>query len=130
MTTDLTYLAWTALLTASLWIVYIAAQVMTNGFLTPENYLDPKPRPVPLWGERANRAHLNAVESFAPFAALVLIAHVTGRADATTAFCAMAFFWLRLAHAIVYWLGLPFIRTIVFTLGWIAVVVLFVHVVW
>ena len=130
MTTDLTYLAWTALLTASLWIVYIAAQVMTNGFLTPENYLDPKPRPVPLWGERANRAHLNAVESFAPFAALVLIAHVTGRADATTAFCAMAFFWLRLAHAIVYWLGLPFIRTIVFTLGWITVVVLFVHVVW
>jgi len=130
MTTDLTYLAWTALLTASLWIVYIAAQVMTNGFLTPENYVDPKPRPVPLWGERANRAHLNAVESFAPFAALVLIAHVTGRADATTAFCAMAFFWLRLAHAIVYWLGLPFIRTIVFTLAWIAVVVLFVHVVW
>jgi len=103
---------------------------MTNGFLTPENYVDPKPRPVPLWGERANRAHLNAVESFAPFAALVLIAHVTGRADATTAFCAMAFFWLRLAHAIVYWLGLPFIRTIVFTLAWIAVVVLFVHVVW
>lgn len=130
MTTDLTYLAWTALLTASLWIVYIAAQVMTNGLLAPENYVDPKPRPVPLWGQRANRAHLNAVESFAPFAALVLIAHVAGKADGTTAFWAMAFFWLRLAHAIVYWLALPFIRTIVFTLGWIAIVALFVHVVW
>ena len=130
MTTDLQYLAYTALLTASLWIVYIAAQVMTNGFLTPENYVDPKPRPVPLWGLRANRAHLNAVESFAPFAALVLIAHVTGRADATTAFCAAAFFWLRLVHAIVYCLAVPFIRTIVFTLGWITLVVLFVHVVW
>ena len=129
MTTDLIYLAWTALLTGSLWIVYIAAQVMTNGFLTPENYVDPKPRPVPLWGLRANRAHLNAVESFAPFAALVLIAHVTGRADATTAFCAAAFFWLRLVHAIVYCLAVPFIRTIVFTLGWITLVVLFVHVV-
>ena len=130
MTTDLIYLAWTALLTGSLWIVYIAAQVMTNGFLTRENYVDPKPRPVPLWGLRANRAHLNAVESFAPFAALVLIAHVTGRADATTAFCAAAFFWLRLVHAIVYCLAVPFIRTIVFTLGWITLVVLFVHVVW
>jgi uncharacterized MAPEG superfamily protein len=130
MTTDLIYLAWTALLTGSLWIVYIAAQVMTNGFLTPENYVDPKPRPVPLWGVRANRAHLNAVESFAPFAALVLIAHVAGKVDATTAFCAAAFFWLRLAHAIVYCLAVPFIRTIVFTLGWIALVVLFVHVVW
>jgi uncharacterized MAPEG superfamily protein len=59
----------------------------------------------------------------------VLIAHVTGRADATTAFCAAAFFWLRLVHAIVYCLAVPFIRTIVFTLGWIALVVLFVHVV-
>jgi uncharacterized MAPEG superfamily protein len=129
MTTDLQYLAYTALLTASLWIVYIVAQVTTNGFLAPENYVDPAPRPVPLWGLRANRAHLNAVESFAPFAALILIAHVAGKADATTAWCAIAFFWLRLAHAVVYWLALPFIRTLVFTLGWIVVVVLFFQVV-
>jgi len=129
MTTDLQYLAYTAVLTASLWIPYIAAQVMTNGPLAAQNYLDPKPRPVPLWGQRANRAHINAVESFAPFAALVLIAHVAGKADATTAFCAISFFWLRLVHAVVYGLGLPFIRTVVFTLGWIAVVVLFLQVV-
>jgi uncharacterized MAPEG superfamily protein len=58
---------------------------MTNGLLAPENYVDPAPRPVPLWGLRANRAHLNAVESFAPFAALILIAHVAGKADATSA---------------------------------------------
>jgi len=127
MTTDLTYLAWTALLTASLWVVYIAAQVMTNGFLAAPNYVDPKPRPVPLWGERANRAHLNAVEAFAPFAALVLILHVAGKADGATVFWAASFFWLRLAHAVVYWFGFPFIRTIVFTLGWIAVVALFIQ---
>ena len=130
MTTDLTYLAWTALLTASLWIPYIVAQVMTNGPLSPQNYVDPTPRKVPLWGQRANRAHINAVESFAPFAALVLIAHVAGKADGATAFWAMAFFWLRLAHAIVYWLAFPFVRTVIFTLGWIAVVALFLHVVW
>ena len=29
------------------------------------------------WGRRANAAHLNAFESFAPFAAAVLVAHVT-----------------------------------------------------
>ncbi len=129
MTTDFQYLAYTALLTASLWIVYIAAQVMTNGLLAPQNYVDPKPRPVPLWGQRANRAHLNAVEAFAPFATLILIAHVAGKSDATTVWCAIAFFWLRLAHAVVFWLALPFIRTLVFTLGWIVVVVLFFQVV-
>ncbi len=125
MTPDLTYLAWTALLTGSLWLVYVTSQVMTNGFLTPQNYLDPTPRPVPLWGQRANRAHLNAVEAFAPFATLVLIAQVTGQANGTTAFLCMAFFWLRLLHAIIYLAAIPFLRTLVFTLGWICVVGLF-----
>ena len=121
MSVELKYLALTALLTAALWIPYIIAQVMTNGFLSGENYVDPTPRPVPLWGQRANRAQLNAVESFAPFAALVLVAHVAGKETTMTAFWAMAFFWLRLVHAAVYLLGVPFIRTPVFTLGFVAV---------
>src|ERR1700744_3440173 len=84
MTTDLWYLACTAMLTAALWIPYIVCQVMTNGFLAPENYVDPAPRPVPFWGQRAHRAYLNAVECFAPFAALVIVAHIAGKSDAMT----------------------------------------------
>src|SRR5882672_4820580 len=121
MTTDLKYLALTALLTATLWIPYIIAQVQTNGFLTPGNYRDPTPRPVPLWGKRADRAYLNAVETFAPFAALIIVAQLTGKADAMTAFWAMFFFWIRLAHAIVYLFAIPFLRTLLFTLGFVAV---------
>jgi uncharacterized MAPEG superfamily protein len=129
MTIDLTYLAYTAMLTAALWIPYIVGQVTTNGLLEPANYTDPAPRPLPLWGKRADRAHLNAVESFAPFAALVVVAHIAGKADAMTAFWAVSFFWLRLAHAVVYWLGVPYVRTVVFTLGFICVVGLFWEVV-
>jgi len=125
MSTDLKYLAFTAILTASLWIPYIACQVMTNGNLTPQNYLDPTPRPVPLWGMRANRAYVNAVESFAPFLALVIVAHLAGKANATTAFLATSFFWLRLAHAVVYLLGIPYLRTVIYTLGYIAVIGIF-----
>ena len=125
MTTDLTYLALTAALTASLWIPYIVCQVMTNGALKPGNYLDPAPRPVPLWGQRAHRAYLNAVECFAPFAALVLVAHIAGKSDGITAFWTASFFWLRLAHAVLYWLAVPYARTIVFTLGYVAVLGLF-----
>ena len=125
MTPDLKYLALTAILTASLWIPYIIAQVATNGPLEPKNYLDPTQRPLPAWGKRADRAHINAVEGFAPFAALVITAQIAGKADAMTAFWAMSFFWLRLIHAAVYLLGVPYIRTLVFTLGWIAVVGLF-----
>ncbi len=117
MTSELTYLAYVALLTAALWIPYVVSQVMTNGFLKPINYSDPTPRPVPLWGQRAHRAYLNAVETFAPFAALVIIVHLTGKSTAMTVFWCTAFFWMRLAHAGVYLMGIPYVRTLVFTLG-------------
>lgn len=125
MSTDLKYLAFTAMLTATLWIPYIICQVMTNGFLTPANYVDPTPRPVPLWGKRADRTYLNAVEVFAPFAALVIVIHIAGKANAMTAFWAMSFFWLRVAHAIVYLLAVPYLRTVIFVLGFVSVAGLF-----
>jgi uncharacterized MAPEG superfamily protein len=37
----------------------------------------------------------------------------------------MSFFWIRLAHAVVYLLGIPYLRTLLFTLGYVAVVGLF-----
>ncbi|HLH96566.1 MAG TPA: MAPEG family protein [Xanthobacteraceae bacterium] len=125
MTPDLKYLACTAILTASLWIPYVIAQVITNGPLQPKNYLDPTQRPLPPWGKRADRTYLNAVEGFAPFAALVIVAQVAAKANAMTAFWTMSFFWLRLIHAVVYLLGIPYIRTAVFTFGWVAVAGIF-----
>ena len=124
MTTDLQYLAFTAILTATLWVPYVVAQVLTNGPLQPANYLDPTPRPLPPWGRRADRVHINGVETFAPFAALVIVAHISGKAD-SAAFWAMTFFWARLVHAIVYWLGVPFVRTLAFVAGWSSVLALF-----
>ena len=127
MSTDLKYLAFTAMLTAALWIPYVAAQVMSNGFLAPQNYVDPAPRPVPLWGKRADRVYINAIETFAPFAVLVILIQLTNKADAMTAFWTMSFFWLRVAHAVVYWAAIPFVRTLVFTLGFVCVIGLFVE---
>ncbi|MGY8665023.1 MAPEG family protein [Bradyrhizobium sp. UFLA05-109] len=80
---------------------------------------------MPAWGQRANRAHLNAIEVFAPFATLVIVAQLAGQANATTAFCAASFFYLRLAHAVVYLAGVPYVRTILFTLAFVAEVVIF-----
>jgi uncharacterized MAPEG superfamily protein len=125
MSTDLKYLALTALLTASLWIPYVVAQVMTNGPLQPANYVDPTQRPLPAWGKRADRAYLNAIETFAPFAALVILIQLTGKANGMTALWAMSFFWLRVAHAAVFWAAIAYIRTILFTLGYVAILGLF-----
>jgi len=131
MTQDLMYLAFTAAFTAALWIPYIVSQLMTNGPLQPENYTDPTWRKVPLWGLRAHRVYLNALENFAPFAALVIVAHLIGKADSVVIFCAASYFWLRVIHAIVYWFGISFmrIRTVVFTLGFFCVLGIFIEII-
>ena len=61
---------------------------------------------------RAKRAHLNMVENLVLFAALVLVAAVGGKANAMTAMGAMIFFWARLGYAIVYLIGIPWLRTV------------------
>ena len=85
----------------------------------------PRRGPLPLWGKRADRAYVNAVETFAPFAALVIVVHLAGKANAMTAFWAACYFWLRLAHAAVYLLGIPLVRTLIFTLGYVTIVGMF-----
>ncbi|MFZ5782359.1 MAG: MAPEG family protein [Pseudomonadota bacterium] len=65
------------------------------------------------WAGRAKRAHANMIESLVLFAALVLIAAVAGKANATTATGAMIFFWSRLAYAVIYVVGVPWLRTLV-----------------
>jgi uncharacterized MAPEG superfamily protein len=125
MSPELKYLALTAMLTASLWIPYVVAQVMTNGPLSPPNYVDPTPRPLPPWGKRADRTYMNAVETFAPFAAMVILVQLTGKANSMTAFWATSFFWIRVGHAVVYLVAIPYIRTVFFVLGYVCVIGLF-----
>lgn len=129
MSAELKYLAFTAILTASLWIPYVIAQVATNGPLTPQNYTDPTQRPLPPWGKRADRAYLNAVETFAPFAVMVILLQLAAKTNGTTALLAAGYFWLRVAHAAVYLAGIPYIRTIIFVLAYACVVGLFVELV-
>lgn len=64
------------------------------------------------WAGRARRAHLNMIENLVLFAALVLIAAAAGKANATTAMGAMIFFWARLAYAVIYIAGIPWLRTV------------------
>ena len=60
---------------------------------------------------RARRAHINMLENMVLFTALVVIAAAAGKANALTAMGAMIFFWARLAYAIVYLIGVPWLRT-------------------
>jgi uncharacterized MAPEG superfamily protein len=63
------------------------------------------------WAGRAQRAHRNMLENLLLFAALVLIAAVAGKANAMTLLGAQLFFWARLAYAVIYVAGIPWLRT-------------------
>ncbi|MBS0448866.1 MAG: MAPEG family protein [Proteobacteria bacterium] len=125
MTTELGYLLLTAILTGALWIPVVIGYVTSRGVLTDETYKVAPTAPLPAWVNRANRAHLNAVENFAPFAAVVLIAHAIGFSSPTTAACAMVYFYARLAHAVVHLSGIGLFkaRTVLFTIAWAAFIV-------
>jgi uncharacterized MAPEG superfamily protein len=124
MTTDLTMLAWTAAFTAVLWLPYISAHILSVGLMEAVTYrADDAPRAA--WAERSKKAHYNAVENLAPFAALVIVAHLTGAANAATAAAAITYFWARVAHFGLYTAGVPFGRTICFAVGWAAMACIF-----
>ena len=76
------------------------------------------------WPGRARRAHLNMIENLVLFTALVLIAATAGKANATTAMGAMIFFWGRLAYALIYLIGIPWLRTIAWAVSVIGMVMI------
>ncbi len=65
------------------------------------------------------------METIAPFAVLVIVAHVAGASNEMTAFWAMVFFLARVAHAVVYWMAIPYVRTLVFAAGLVATLGIF-----
>ena len=69
-------------------------------------------------------AHVNAVENVAIFAPLVLTARALGIATTVTAFACALYFWSRLAHVVIYTLGIPVLRTLSFAAGFVAQVLL------
>jgi len=129
MTQDLFYLSLLAGLGLVLWMPHVIAIVVSHGFHSPKAYREAKMQELPNWGQRAKRVQMNYVENITPFAALIIVAHLTKTASETTALCAMLFFWIRIAYSVVFYLGLPYIRTVLFTAGIVVNAILFLQIV-
>jgi uncharacterized MAPEG superfamily protein len=128
LTTDLKMLTWSAALCALIWIPYILARISAWGLLDAVGYPESPPE-VPAWSARMHRAHLNLVENLVPFAALVLVAHVTGAANESTALGATIFFWGRVVHAVAYIFAIPWVRTLGFAAGIVGMVMIFLAII-
>jgi len=119
MKTELLYLTLVTVLTGLLWVPYILDRIATRGLLDAVGY-PANPKPQSPWAVRLMRAHDNAVENLVVFAALVLVANAVGVSNGTVAGAAVVYFWARVVHAVAYTFGVPWLRTLAFTVGFVA----------
>jgi uncharacterized MAPEG superfamily protein len=113
-------------LTAVFWVPYILNTIMVRGLIDAVGY-PADPKPIAPWAMRAKAAHYNAVENLVLFAALVLILNTIGISNETTVMACKVYFWARLVHYLVYTAGIPWVRTLSFTVGWLCIVALLVQ---
>jgi len=124
MTPELFWLTLTVILTGLLWVPYILNRVAVRGVLGSMANPSRGDKPHAEWAARLMFAHDNAIENLVVFAPLVLILTELDYSTKWTVYATAVYFWARLAHLVVYTLGIPVFRTLAFTVGFLAQAVL------
>ncbi|MCX8504491.1 MAG: MAPEG family protein [Beijerinckiaceae bacterium] len=75
------------------------------------------------WGGRAVRAHSNLADNLAIYAAVIGIASVTGATNGVTFIAGIVLLIARVLHALVYIAGIPYLRTAVFAVAQVSMLV-------
>ncbi len=126
LSTELSLLVWSIILCLVQMVIAAGALHTQVGMLKLAGNRDDMPEATGLAG-RAQRAHRNMLENLPLFAALVLIVQVTGHSSPMTVLGAQLFFWARLAYAVVYLAGIAWLRTAVWAVSMVGVVLLVVE---
>ncbi len=124
MSKELMWLTLTVILTGLMWVPYIVDRIMVRGVMGAMANPSRKDKAQSSWAMRLYFAHSNAVENLVIFAALVMILDSLGHSTQSTAIACAVYFWARLAHVVVYVMGIPVLRTLAFTVGFLAQVTL------
>ena len=119
MKTELLYLTLVAAFTGLLWVPYILDRLAVRGLTDAVGYPE-NPKTQSPWAQRLMKAHSNAVENLAVFAALVLAAHALGLANSAITSACVVYFWARVVHALAYTFAVPWVRTLAFTVAFFA----------
>ncbi len=128
MNPELSLLVWSVLLAFVQVVVAVMGAQMQVGLLTLVGNREKFPE-ITGWAGRAARAHRNMTENLVLFAALVLVAVAAGKTNAMTLLGAQLFFWARLAYAVVYLVGVPWLRTGVWAVSVVGLALIFLQLV-
>jgi uncharacterized MAPEG superfamily protein len=124
MTPDLKLLLWTVVLTFVQMLVAVGAANTQLSLATLAGNREGMPE-LTGWAGRAQRAHRNMLENLPLFIALVLIAQAAGKTNAMTLLGAELFFWARLVHWLIYLAGIPWLRTLVWAVSVVGLILIF-----
>lgn len=124
MTRELFWLTLTVVLTGVMWIPYIINRAQVRGLMGAMGNPSRGDKPQSEWANRLMFAHDNAVENLIIFAPLVLILNAIDYSSRWTVLACAVYFWARVAHALVYTFGIPVLRTLTWTVGFLAQAVL------
>jgi uncharacterized MAPEG superfamily protein len=124
MTTELTVLAWGAVLLLVHIILAVLYKTRQYGTKWNVGARDEALPPVELVVGRLERARENFLETF-PIAIVAMLAiALTDRSSALTQVAAWTWLGARVIYLPLYWAGVPVIRTLVFCVGMLALLVL------
>lgn len=123
MPIELQLLVWSAVLALIQMLVAVAGAQAQVSLPVLAGNRDDMP-PLTGWAMRATRAHLNMLESLTMFAILVLVGFATDRLNETTALGANLFFWGRVAYSFIYLAGIPWLRTLVWGVSFVGLLVI------
>jgi uncharacterized MAPEG superfamily protein len=124
MTTEYQMLLWTVVLGLVQLVVHVLAAIKVRGLgwaLGPRDAAMPRLEGV---GGRLDRSFYNLLETFPFFAAVVLVGGALGVHSSMTALGAQIFFWARVVYIPVYALGLPAVRTGIWGVSVVGIVML------
>lgn len=124
MSTELSMLVWSVVLGLLQIALSATGSVMQRGLPWAAGPRDGEPKPLTGVAARLDRARHNFLETFPLFAAAVLVAFALQRHDATTALGAQLYFWARLAYVPVYAAGIPYLRTLIWAVSIVGIVLL------
>lgn len=124
MTRELFWLTLTVILTGLMWVPYVLNRAQVRGLTGAMANPSRNDAPQSEWANRMMFAHDNAVENLIIFAPLVLILNAADYSTKWTVLACAVYFWSRLAHLLVYTFGIPVLRTLTFTVGFLAQAVL------
>ena len=128
MRPELMLLVWAVVLTFVQMLIAVTGATLQVGLPTLAGNREGL-APCTGWAGRAARGHHNMLENLVLFAVLVLVAVAAGKTNATTLLGAQLFFWARVAYAAVYLAGIPWLRTGVWFVSVIGLVLIFLQLV-